>query len=194
MFPQFMKSDGAASQSPVTQTAETSLTSENRTMPMPTYGCSTVAQSVIGSDVKITGFIVSKGDLRLDGEVYADVRAARVFIGPDAQIVGDVTADHVEVRGKLSGTIRAKYVCLASACQVDGDLYHQKLTVEEGALFEGKSRRSEDPTADLNTEAQQIHKLRDILTQLQEQAPAKVGIPPAARSDNLIDEDLLQAG
>lgn len=193
MLPNFMKSDATASQLPVTQIAQASLASDNSFMSMPTNGSSLAAESVIGYDVKVTGFIVSQGDLRLDGEVYADVRAARVFVGPHAQIRGDVTAEHVEVRGKLSGTIRAKHVCLASGCQVEGDLYHNKLTIEEGAFFEGRSRRCEDPTANLSTEAGQIHKLRQILAQLQEKVPVKVGIPPDA-GDNLIDEDLRQAG
>lgn len=193
MFSNFMKSDGGAQMSG-TQTAPAPLASDNRIMPMPTKGSSPDVQSIIGSDVKITGFIVSQGDLRLDGEVYADVRAARVYIGPEAQIIGDVTAEHVEVRGKLSGTVRAKHVSLASTCQVEGDLYHQKLTIEEGAFFEGKSRRSEDPTADLNIEAGQVHKLREILAQLQEKASVKMETSPDDESENLMDEDIRQAG
>jgi len=35
---------------------------------------------------------------------------------------------------------------LQSTSQVEGDIFHQSLSIEQGAMFEGKSRRTnEDP-------------------------------------------------
>jgi cytoskeletal protein CcmA (bactofilin family) len=45
------------------------------------------------------------------------------------------------------GTVRGRRVILQSSCHVEGDVYHQTLAIEQGAFFEGKSRRTEDPTA-----------------------------------------------
>ena len=32
-----------------------------------------------------------------------------------------------------------------SSSHVEGDVFHKSLTIEQGAFFEGKSRRSDDP-------------------------------------------------
>jgi cytoskeletal protein CcmA (bactofilin family) len=32
-----------------------------------------------------------------------------------------------------------------SSSRVEGDVFHKSLTIEQGAFFEGKSRRSDDP-------------------------------------------------
>jgi cytoskeletal protein CcmA (bactofilin family) len=36
-------------------------------------------------------------------------------------------------------------VTLQAQSHVEGDIYHQSLAIEQGAYFEGKSRRSDDP-------------------------------------------------
>ena len=51
------------------------------------------------------------------------------------------------VRGHVMGSIRGKRVMLQATSHVEGDVFHQALAIEQGAFFEGKSRRSEDPTA-----------------------------------------------
>jgi cytoskeletal protein CcmA (bactofilin family) len=38
-------------------------------------------------------------------------------------------------------------VTLQAQSHVEGDIYHQSLAIEQGAYFEGKSRRSDDPLA-----------------------------------------------
>jgi cytoskeletal protein CcmA (bactofilin family) len=45
------------------------------------------------------------------------------------------------------GSIRGVRVTLQSSSHVEGDIFHQSLAIEQGAFFEGKSRRSEDPIA-----------------------------------------------
>jgi cytoskeletal protein CcmA (bactofilin family) len=53
------------------------------------------------------------------------------------------------VRGKVIGSIRGLRVTLQSQSHVEGDIFHQSLAIEQGAYFEGKSRRSDDPMADV---------------------------------------------
>jgi cytoskeletal protein CcmA (bactofilin family) len=36
-------------------------------------------------------------------------------------------------------------VTLQAQSHVEGDIYHQSLAIEQGAYFEGKSRRTDDP-------------------------------------------------
>ena len=103
--------------------------------------------SVIGPDLMVLGNLVSKGEVTVEGEVQGDLHAQLVIVGEKARITGGIVADDVVVRGHVLGSIRGKKVQLQATSHVEGDVYHQSLAIEQGAYFEGKSRRAEDPTA-----------------------------------------------
>ncbi len=105
------------------------------------------APSVIGPDLTINGNLVSKGEVQIDGEVQGDIHGTYVVIGEKARITGGIVAEEVVVRGHVMGSLRGKRVMLQSSSHVEGDVFHQALAIEQGAFFEGKSRRSEDPIA-----------------------------------------------
>lgn len=109
-----------------------------------------VAPSVIGPDLIILGNLVSKGEVQVDGEVQGDIHGSHIVIGEKAKITGSIVAEEIVVRGHVMGSIRGRKVMLQSSSHVDGDIYHQTLAIEQGAFFEGKSRRAEDPTAGIN--------------------------------------------
>lgn len=100
--------------------------------------------SLIGPDLTITGNLVSKGEVQVDGIVQGDIHGSHVVVGETATITGGVFADEVVIRGHVIGSVRSKRVMLQATSQVDGDIYHQSLSIEQGALFEGKSRRTAD--------------------------------------------------
>ncbi|HEY8248431.1 MAG TPA: polymer-forming cytoskeletal protein [Hyphomicrobium sp.] len=106
------------------------------------------APSVIGPDLTINGNLVSKGEVQIDGEVQGDIQGTYVVIGEKARITGSIVAEEIVVRGHVMGSVRGKRVMLQSSSHVEGDIFHQALAIEQGAFFEGKSRRSDDPTAD----------------------------------------------
>ena len=95
--------------------------------------------SVIGDDVTITGSITGQGELHLDGTVRGEVTVERLSIGETGQVEGNVTAETVDIRGKLTGTISAKQVKLYGTAHVDGDITHEQLSMEPGAYFQGRS-------------------------------------------------------
>jgi cytoskeletal protein CcmA (bactofilin family) len=115
-----------------------------RSYSAPTGGASA---SVIGTDLTVLGNLQSKGEIQIEGTVQGDIQAARVIVGPGARITGGVVADDVVVQGTVMGSIRGNRVTLQSSSKVEGDVFHQSLAIEQGAFFEGKSRRSDDPTA-----------------------------------------------
>ena len=104
-------------------------------------------QSQIGADLSVIGNLLSKGEVHIDGEIQGDVHAANVVVGESARITGGLVADEVIVRGTVMGSIRGKRVVLQSSSKVEGDIFHSQLAIEQGAFFEGKSRRMDDPTA-----------------------------------------------
>jgi cytoskeletal protein CcmA (bactofilin family) len=102
--------------------------------------------SVIGTDLSITGNLESKGEIQIEGEVQGDVHAGRIVVGERARVTGSLLADDIVIRGNVGGSVRGNTVTLQSNSRVEGDLFHKSLSIEQGAFFEGKSRRSDDPT------------------------------------------------
>lgn len=104
-----------------------------------------MSNSVIGRDLTIIGSglkIISRGLLKVDGEVQGDVVGLKVVIGPTGKVTGLVNAEEIVVQGAVYGTIKAVDVKLAASSVVEGDLYHQNFALEQGARFEGRSRRT----------------------------------------------------
>ena len=114
----------------------------------PLKGSSQMVPSVIGEDLTVEGNIISKGEVQLEGEVHGNIHCTSLVIGDKALIEGGVVADDVIVRGRVVGSLRGHRVTLQSSSHVEGDIFHQSLAIEQGAFFEGKSRRSDDPVAD----------------------------------------------
>jgi cytoskeletal protein CcmA (bactofilin family) len=110
-------------------------------------------KSVIGNDLKIIGQglkIISRGILQVDGEIEGDVQGAEVIVGEKGQVTGMVAGQQVVVRGKVSGVVCARTVALQASSQVNGDIHHMSFAIEQGAMFEGRSRRAASE-ADLNS-------------------------------------------
>lgn len=116
--------------------------------PSPAYRSGErMAPSIIGEDLTVTGNVLSKGEVQVDGQIQGDVHCSSLIVGEKAQITGGIVAEDVVVRGQVMGSIRGVRVTLQASSHVEGDIFHQSLAIEQGAFFEGKSRRSEDPIA-----------------------------------------------
>lgn len=67
------------------------------------------------------------------------------MVGEQGNITGTLIAEEIVIGGNVQGSIRGNSVTFQSASHVEGDVFHRNLAVEQGAYFEGKSRRAEDP-------------------------------------------------
>src|SRR6476646_8418915 len=103
--------------------------------------------STIGEDLTLTGNVTSKGELHLNGQIQGDVHCVALVLGENAQLKGGVVAEDVMIHGRLRGSVRALRVMLQSQSHVKGNLFHQALSSEQGAHFEGESHPAEDPLA-----------------------------------------------
>jgi len=102
--------------------------------------------SCIGSDMSIVGKIDCNGPAQVFGRIEGELRASDLLIGEGATIDGSVLAQNVTVCGHVKGTIRAVRVKLQNGGAVEGDIFHRSLSIDENSLFEGSSRRVENPT------------------------------------------------
>jgi cytoskeletal protein CcmA (bactofilin family) len=103
-------------------------------------------RSCIGSGMSIVGNIECDGPAQVFGRIKGELRASDLLIGDGAQIEGSVIAQDVTVCGRVKGTIRAVRIKLQDGGAVEGDIFHRSLSIDENSLFEGASRRVENPT------------------------------------------------
>jgi cytoskeletal protein CcmA (bactofilin family) len=132
--------------------------------------------SCIGSDMSIVGNIECNGPVQIFGRIEGELRASDLLINDGAQVEGNVIAQDVTVCGSVKGTIRAVRVKLQNGGAVEGDIFHRSLAVDENSLFEGSSRRVENPT-EASSSADTKWRQKDT------EMPAAVPVP-------LIDADL----
>jgi cytoskeletal protein CcmA (bactofilin family) len=105
-------------------------------------------RSVIGSDLSIEGPSITmrcKGTLCVNGSIEANFHCVELLIGDQATIVGSIAATTVEVSGRVNGAIFGDSVVLHSTAHVEGDISSRSLSIEQGASFDGRSRKVTDP-------------------------------------------------
>lgn len=104
-------------------------------------------RTIIQHDMTLRGALLTDGVVELHGVVEGGVCAKVVEIGPQATLKGDVVADSAVVNGYVEGRVTARQVRLAPGARVVGDLIHQRLSIEDGAEFEGQVLRKTDDSA-----------------------------------------------
>lgn len=117
----------------------------------PVHAVSTPAetQSVIGNDLSIEGQSITvrcKGTLKVLGNIEADVHSKELEVGKEATVQGSIAAETVNVHGRVSGAIRGGHVVLHATASVEGDIHSHLLSIEQGASFDGRSRRVANPS------------------------------------------------
>ena len=101
--------------------------------------------SIISANLRISGDLLSNGDLQIDGIVEGNVRSQTLTIGETAKITGDVDAESIQVRGTVVGQISAHAVTLMKTARVTGDVVHETLAIDAGAYLEGACRHIDAP-------------------------------------------------
>jgi cytoskeletal protein CcmA (bactofilin family) len=103
--------------------------------------------SLIAEGTTVDGGVSGDCELQVDGVVHGDVAVTHLSVGEVGKVEGASKAESVEVRGRVLGSISAKQVKLLAGCRVEGDISHEQLIIEPGAIFEGRSLRLERPVA-----------------------------------------------
>ncbi len=103
--------------------------------PVPQSGA-----SIISSGTTLKGDINSTGDIRIDGTLQGNVNcSAKVVIGSNGVVEGDITGQQADIMGKINGTIKVKELLqLKGGSNVTGNIYASKLQIETSASFNGQ--------------------------------------------------------
>lgn len=101
-------------------------------------------ETIISEGTEIRGDVSSEGTIRIDGLVDGHIlKSTGVIIGETGRLTGDVQAESIAVGGEVSGNIDASNILeLLSTAKVYGDIKAQTLSIQEGAIFEGKCSMS----------------------------------------------------
>ncbi len=100
-----------------------------------------IQHSVIGADLTIIGDLVSTGDIKVDGRVDGNITCRTLTLGEDPLINSDIAAETVRICGTFNGQVKANKVVLTKHAKVTGDIYHEVLEIEPGAVLEGNITR-----------------------------------------------------
>ncbi len=96
--------------------------------------------SLIGAGTVIKGNITSNGDIRIDGTLRGNISsAAKVLIGPEGVVEGDVEGQQADILGKVSGKIQIKELLnLRGKAAIKGNISAGKLQIEPTVTFNGQ--------------------------------------------------------
>ena len=93
--------------------------------------------SIIPADLKITGDLVSSGDIFVEGVIHGNITCRTLTLTGQPAIKGSVKAETVRVCGTFDGKVQAKKVALTKAARMTGEIYYETLEMEAGASFGG---------------------------------------------------------
>lgn len=94
--------------------------------------------SVHSLGTHITGEIVSRGPLHIEGSVTGGVTAHELSIGPHAAVDGRVQADQIRMDGRVAGEVVCDRLGMGRAASLQGRLVCRQLELERGALLQGE--------------------------------------------------------
>ncbi len=103
----------------------------------------------IGKSVLVKGELSGSEDLYLDGEVEGsiDLKGHSLIIGPNGRVRANVHARDIVVHGKVDGHLRAsERVELKKSSVLVGDIFTQRIIIEDGAFFKGAVDLQKDTT------------------------------------------------
>ena len=114
--------------------------------------------TLISAGTILKGDISSNSDLRIDGTVIGNIHSsAKIVIGSNGVVEGDISGNQADIVGKVSGNIRAKELLqLRGECAVTGNLYAGKLQVEPSATFNGQCHMGANVVEMNNNEQQAV--------------------------------------
>lgn len=104
------------------------------------------ARALIDTGLNVKGDLETEGELQIDGQIVGNISCGHLVIGKDGAVRGDIKADEVIIRGKTEGAIRARRLMLQESARVVGNIFYERMSMEEGAQFTGTSNQPPDET------------------------------------------------
>jgi len=91
------------------------------------------------SGTEFTGDIVSDSNILIEGDIIGNVSCSGIVqISSSGKIKGNLVCVNAEIDGTIHGELTIEnLLTMRSTARIKGDIQSTKLTIEEGAFFEG---------------------------------------------------------
>ena len=98
--------------------------------------------SYIGRDTALEGQINCEGELHIDGSFRGTVRARVCVIDLHGVAHGELSGEVIHVRGRVIGPIQGSKVYIHAGAHVEGDVFQDSISIENGAYVYGTIRHN----------------------------------------------------
>ena len=94
--------------------------------------------TIIGAQLTIDGDVECHGDVQIFGLVEGNVRGEMVIAEYGGLVEGGVFAQKLVVAGSVNGPVTATDIRVEGTAKIIGNITHNMLTIEPGAILEGR--------------------------------------------------------
>lgn len=102
--------------------------------------------SLIAKDALVEGVLRLRTGVKIDGIVIGGViiessDVCMLIVDVAGEIEGNVLASRAIISGAISGSIHATEILVRSTAKINGDIFYQRIHIEEGAEVNGQLRK-----------------------------------------------------
>ncbi len=119
------------------------------------------AETVIGPSIRVKGNFHGQGNIVIEGRVEGNVKTDNyLLVGNKAKILASIEAKNAKIGGEVTGNIKVnEYLEITSKAKISGDIEASALSIEKGAVLNGKcSMAKEEKHHAEHHQAQPHHK------------------------------------
>ncbi len=97
-------------------------------------------ETIIGPSVKVKGNFNGSGNIVIEGVLEGGLKTKKnLFIGDKAQVSANIQAKEGRIGGNVNGNIKIEgHLTIVSSAHINGDIECSSLSVERGAVLNGK--------------------------------------------------------
>lgn len=104
--------------------------------------------SLVGEGARMRGDLISKDSVHvsgsLQGSVHITEEGGTISVSTTGVIDGSVSAESVLIGGRVIGSVHAKTLRMFPGSLVEGDVFCERLLIDDGARLDGRSRRYDE--------------------------------------------------
>ena len=94
--------------------------------------------SIISEGFEFVGTITSEGTLNIAGVVKGKITAKSVLVDVEGLVEGELNADLLMVKGKVTGDVKCQDLNVGPRALVDGTIAYQNIHIQRGGRVAGK--------------------------------------------------------
>ena len=141
----------------------------------------------IGPSIRINGEIGGDGDLTIEGHIEGkiDLKKSHVTVGQKGRVTADIYGKIITIEGEVNGNLFGKEsIEIRQSASVRGNLVAPRLTLEDGARFQGSIDMNSNSGENQPLVAKNVPDVPSRRSQKKRGLAAQVGNPAAAAGDN----------